>query len=109
MLHLNINFIITALCIVAGRTFKYVWEVRVSSHYHLAYRMLFGVVVACPATHRTDSLSAAYKNHSQKTLLTERYTKLCKHYSVKATRNNKGVAHENGAIESANGHLKTKG
>lgn len=61
-----------------------------------------------PATHRTDSLSAAFKNHSQKTLLTERYTNLCKHYGVKATRNNKGVAHENGAIESAHGHLKRK-
>lgn len=61
-----------------------------------------------PATHRTDSLSAAFNNHSQEILLTERYTKLCKHYGVKATRNNKGVAHENGAIESANGHLKRK-
>lgn len=61
-----------------------------------------------PATHRTDSLSAAYKNHSEETLLTERYTKLCSHYHVKATRNNKGVAHENGAIESPNGHLKRK-
>ena len=36
-----------------------------------------------PATHRTDSLSAAFKNHSQETLLTKRYTKLCKHYGVK--------------------------
>lgn len=61
-----------------------------------------------PATHRTDSLSAAFKNHLQETLLTERYAKLCKHYGVKATRNNKGVAHENGAIESAHGHLKRK-
>ncbi len=61
-----------------------------------------------PVTHRTDSLSAAFKNHSQETLLTERYSKLCKHYSVKATRNNTGVAHENGAIESAHGHLKRK-
>lgn len=61
-----------------------------------------------PATHRTDSLSAAFKNHSEETLLTERYSKLCKHYGVKATRNNKGVAHENGAIESAHGHLKRK-
>jgi len=61
-----------------------------------------------PKTHRTDSLSAAYKNHSEETLLTERYTKLCNHYHVKATRNNKGVAHENGAIESPNGHLKRK-
>ncbi|MFK5855550.1 MAG: IS21 family transposase [Bacteroidota bacterium] len=61
-----------------------------------------------PATHRTDSLSAPFKNHTQATLLTERYSKLCKHYGVKATRNNKGVAHENGAIESAHGHLKRK-
>ena len=61
-----------------------------------------------PKTHRTDSLSAAYKNHSEETLLTERYEKLCKHYHVTPTRNNKGVAHENGAIESPNGHFKRK-
>ena len=61
-----------------------------------------------PATHRTDSLSAAFNNHSEEEVLTERYRKLCQHYSVKATRNNKGVAHENGAIESAHGHLKRK-
>jgi len=61
-----------------------------------------------PVNHRTDSLSAAFKNHSEETLLTERYAKLCKYYGVKATRNNKGVAHENGAIESAHGHLKRK-
>ncbi len=64
--------------------------------------MLFG------ASHRTDSLSAAFKNHNEETLLTERYGKLCKHYGVSATRNNKGIAHENGAIESAHGHLKRK-
>lgn len=61
-----------------------------------------------PVNHRTDSLSAAFKNHSEEALLTERYAKLCKYYGVKATRNNKGVAHENGAIESAHGHLKRK-
>jgi len=61
-----------------------------------------------PATHRTDSLSAAFKSHTQETLLTERYNKLCSHYGVKPTRNNTGVAHENGAIESPNGHLKRK-
>ena len=61
-----------------------------------------------PMSHRTDSLSAAFKNHSEQTLLTERYARLCKHYAVNATRNNKGVAHENGAIESAHGHLKRK-
>jgi len=61
-----------------------------------------------PQTHRTDSLSAAYKNHTQEEVLTERYYKLCNHYGTKATRNNKGVAHENGAIEGPNGHLKRK-
>lgn len=61
-----------------------------------------------PATHRTDSLSAAFNNNSEKEVLTERYAKLCQYYAVKATRNNKGVAHENGAIESAHGHLKRK-
>jgi hypothetical protein len=61
-----------------------------------------------PQTHRTDSLSAAYKNQSEKTILTDRYNALCRHYGVTATRNNKGIAHENGAIESSNGHLKRK-
>ena len=61
-----------------------------------------------PTTHRTDSLSAAFNNHTQEQLLTDRYDKLCKHYGVVATRNNKGVAHENGAIESPNRHLKHK-
>ena len=61
-----------------------------------------------PETHRTDSLSAAFKNQTQETLLTQRYAKLCKFYGVKPTRNNKGIAHENGAIESPNGHLKRK-
>jgi hypothetical protein len=41
-------------------------------------------------------------------VLTARYENLCNHYGVIATRNNKGIAHENGAIESPNGHLKRK-
>ncbi|MCI2282369.1 IS21 family transposase [Colwellia sp. MSW7] len=61
-----------------------------------------------PQTHRTDSLSAAFNNHYEQETLTERYQKLCKHYGVIATRNNKGVAHENGAIEVAHSHLKQK-
>ena len=63
-----------------------------------------------PETHRTDSLSAAYKNCSDKTR--EEYTKdylaLCAHYQIEPTRNNKGVAHENGAIESSHGDLKNR-
>jgi hypothetical protein len=61
-----------------------------------------------PTTHRTDSLSAAFNNHYEQEKLTERYEKLCQYYCIKATRNNKGIAHENGAIESPNGHLKRK-
>ena len=35
-----------------------------------------------------------------------RYDALCAHYGMAASRNNRGVAHENGAIEAAHGHLK---
>jgi transposase len=61
-------------------------------------------------THRTDSLSAAYKNCSDKTKeeFTQSYSQFCEHYSIEPTRNNKGISHENGAIESPNGHLKNR-
>lgn len=38
--------------------------------------------------------------------LTTRYDALCAHYGMQPTRNNRGVAHENGSIESPHGHLK---
>lgn len=58
--------------------------------------------------HRTDSLSAAFRNldDEARSDLTRRYDALCTHYRMTPTRNNAGVAHENGAIESAHGHLK---
>lgn len=61
-------------------------------------------------THRTDSLSAAYKNCSNKAKeeFTESYRQLCAHYDTEPTRNNKGISHENGAIESPHGHLKNR-
>lgn len=61
-----------------------------------------------PQDHRTDSLSAAFKNldKAAKDDLTDRFDALCQHYGMTPTRNNKGVAHENGSIESPNGHLK---
>lgn len=61
-----------------------------------------------PQEHRTDSLSAAFKNLEKSTQadLTDRVDTLCRHYGMTPTRNNKGVAHENGSIESPNGHLK---
>jgi hypothetical protein len=61
-----------------------------------------------PKIHRTDSLSAAFKNLDAKAAedLTERYRKLCKHYGMTPTRNNRGLAHENGSVEGPHGHLK---
>ena len=38
--------------------------------------------------------------------LTRRYDALCAHYGMQPTRNNRGVAHENGSVESSHGHLK---
>ncbi|MBB2158505.1 IS21 family transposase [Gluconacetobacter diazotrophicus] len=61
-----------------------------------------------PREHRSDSLSAAFRNLSAEARddLTRRYDMLCAHYGMEPTRNNRGEAHENGAIESAHGHLK---
>jgi hypothetical protein len=61
-----------------------------------------------PAEHRSDSLSAAFRNLDRDAAedQTRRYEALCAHYRMTATRNNPGVAHENGAIESQHGHLK---
>jgi hypothetical protein len=65
-------------------------------------------VGGAPKEHRTDSLSAAYKNLSQADQddLTERYQALCQHYQMIPSRNNRGVSHENGAVESPHGHIK---
>jgi hypothetical protein len=61
-----------------------------------------------PLLHRSDSLSAAFRNldRDAREDLTRRYEALCAHYGMEPTRNNRGVAHENGSIESPHGHLK---
>ena len=61
-----------------------------------------------PKEHRSDSLSAAFRNLAADARedVTERYAALMGHYGMTATRNNTGIAHENGSIESAHGHLK---
>ena len=63
-----------------------------------------------PKEHRTDSLSAAFKNdnHIPEHDLTDRYSELCLSYSMKPTRNNKGVSHENGSVESAHAKIKNR-
>ena len=63
-----------------------------------------------PLEHRTDSLSAAYKNLTADAQedLTARYQELCMHYAMKASRNTPGRGHENGSVESPHGHLKRR-
>lgn len=59
-----------------------------------------------PRTHRTDRLSAAYRNLARDDDEAARYAEFCRHYGMEPTRNNAGVSHENGAVEAAHGHLK---
>ena len=63
-----------------------------------------------PKEHRTDSLSAAYKNKTKATQedLTKSYKEFCSHYNMIPTRNNRGMSHENGSIESPHGHIKKR-
>jgi hypothetical protein len=74
---------------------------------------LQNALIACggvPKLHRTDSLSAAYRNMAGKKHkpLTQFYDELCEHYRMRPTRNNTGIAHENGSIESPHGHFKRR-
>src|SRR5437762_6130854 len=61
-----------------------------------------------PELHRSDSLSAAFRtlDRDAQEDLTKRYEALVAHYGMTPTRNNPGLAHENGSIESPHGHLK---
>ena len=59
-----------------------------------------------PREHRTDSLSAAFKNLKDEEDFTARYTALLDHYGMAGTRNNRGQSHENGSVESSHRYLK---
>ena len=59
-----------------------------------------------PQEHRSDSLSAAFKNLAQEEDFTVRYTGLLDHYGMAGTRNNRGLSHENGSVESSHRYLK---
>jgi hypothetical protein len=61
---------------------------------------------AVPRTHRTDRLSAAWRNLATEDDAAAGYEAFCGHYGIEPTRNNPGVAHENGSVEAAHGHLK---
>lgn len=60
----------------------------------------------CPREHRTDSLSAAFKNLQDEADFTVRYGALLAHYGMSGTRNNRGQGHENGSVESSHRYLK---
>jgi len=91
---------------IAGERFDHrLYHFRLAfSGFEHAHVVLGGV----PEQHRSDSLSAAFCNHDRVAQedLTRRYEELCAHYGMTPSRNNRGVAHENGAIESSHGHLK---
>ncbi len=61
-----------------------------------------------PLRHRTDSLSAAVRNHSSRKTLTDRYAALMTHYRCEAERTNARCANENGDVESSNRHIKER-
>ena len=63
-----------------------------------------------PHEHRSDSLSAAFRNldRNAREDLTVRYDALCAHYGMEPTRNNTGVAHENGSVESSHGCIAVR-
>ena len=61
-----------------------------------------------PKRHRTDSLSAAVNNHSERKTHTERYQALMNYYGCEPERINVRCANENGDVESSHGHFKTR-
>jgi len=54
-----------------------------------------------PQEHRTDSLSAAFKNLAAEEDFTARYTALLDHDDMAGTRNNRSVSQEFGSVESS--------
>lgn len=68
------------------------------------------LIGGAPQEHRTDSLSAAYRNlhPDARTDLTATYRALCQHYGMVPSRNNRGQSHENGSVESPHGHFKRR-
>lgn len=63
-----------------------------------------------PKELRTDRLSAASRNRDGSYALdiASRYQALCAHYGLSPSRNNCGVAHENGIVEAPHGHVKRR-
>jgi hypothetical protein len=60
----------------------------------------------CPCEHRTESLSAAFRNPQDEEDLTVRHAALLDHYGMVGTRNSRRQGHENGSVESSYRYLK---
>jgi hypothetical protein len=54
----------------------------------------------CPSEHRSDSLSAAFKNLQEKDDFTVRYSALLDHYRMEGTHHTRGLGHEYGAVKN---------
>lgn len=81
------------------------------SHFRMVwsgFQHAHAVLGGAPREHRTDSLSAAFLNldPDARTDLTRRYEALRVHCRTTPTRNNRGITHENGSIETVHCHLK---
>lgn len=59
-----------------------------------------------PDRHRSDRLSAAVNNLSDRREFTDRYRGLMNHYGLTAEKTNPDSGHENGDVESAHRHFK---
>ncbi len=59
-----------------------------------------------PERHRSDRMSAAVNNLSERREFTERYESLLGHYGVTGEKINARAAHENGDAESSHRHFK---
>ena len=94
--------------------FNYVQVFRGSGEPYEAFTQGLQEALYCaggvPVKHRTDSLSASFKNLNKeaKEDLTERYKAFIEHFNMEPTRNNRGEAHENGSIEASHTHFKNR-
>ena len=87
---------------------RWCWAARASRPWPPGLQNALWALGGAPREHRSDSLSAAFRNLEPDAAAdqTRRYEALCAHYGMQPTRNNRGVAHENGSIEASHGHLK---
>ena len=87
---------------------RWCWAGRASWRWPGGLQDALWALGGVPKEHRTDSLSAAFRNLKREAGedLTARYEALLDDYDMKGSRNNRGRAHENGSVDGPHGHLK---